>query len=330
MKNKNVDFHMERKRTLAVMFFFALLLSVIGMFAIVTIGTDCANLSSLLRSDYSYSVIASNLVFKDNYYKFDAGINFMLSEDAKSSINCEVLMQSADSDYTDSVDWNPKELSKYGVAVTEGIAKKNGIKIDDKLYSKHIADGTVHEYRVEQILPELTSTRITDARGSTNGIIVMGYDSSYTENFVHKSLIFTENSIEDLTIMISGTPESIVYRSDEILSVAIKLLPYLLLFTLIYVLLVITLIFIITKEVKYNFKRLIILGFKKSELNSAYNGLAYTIGISAIVAATVIDTAVSQFFVFSLVEAAFLLALMFIGMVTLWVSARLSIRQLWR
>lgn len=330
MKNIKINLHMERTRVLAIMLFFALLFFMVEISAAVIMRIDCAQLSSLLRSDYIYSATTANQALKDDYFQFDAGISYMLYADAQTSINAEILMQSPDSDYTDSVDWNADELDLYGVAITEGVAKKNDLKIGDKLYAKHIVDGSVYEYTVEQILPELTSVRITSARGYTRGIIIMGYDTQYIDNITHRRIAFSNESIEELALRVSGTPENIVYRSDEIMAVAMKLLPYFLLFVLLSVILVIALTFVVKKTVQYNFKRLIILGFEKKRLNSAYNRLAYAAGISSVIIAAVIAVAFSQLFVFSFVEAAVLLILPLIELATLFVSTRLSKRQLWR
>lgn len=330
MKSKNINLHMEPKRALAIMLFFALLFSLVGIVSAVTMKTDCAQVTSLLRSDYIYSATAVNSSLEDDFYQFDAGISFMLSEDAQASINAEILMQSAESDYTGSIDWSAESLSIYEVALTEGLARQNNLEIGDKIYSKHIVDGAVHEYTVDQILPELTSVRITDGRGYTRGIIIMGFDSQYIEGISHRSIVFSRESIDELTNRVSGTPERIVYRSDEITAIVMGLLPYFLLFGILSVIFAVVLILIITKAVKYNFKRLTILGFGKIELNSAYNRLAYTVGLASIIIAAVITAVVSQLFVFSLVEMAVLLALTIIELTTLFVSARLSKRQLWR
>lgn len=312
------------------MLFFALLFSLVGIFAAVIIKTDCAQLSSLLRSDYIYSATTANPAFKDDYYQFDAGISYMLSADAQKSLNAEILMQSAESDYTNLLDWNIEELSTRGIAITEGLAKKNHLKIGDKLYSKHIVDGTVYEYIVEQILPELISARVTSGRGYTHGIIIMGYDNLYTDNIAHRSIVFTKESIEDLTARVSGMPMNIVYRSDEVEAVALKLLPYYLLFALLAIIITSALTFIVKKSLQYNFKRLIILGFEEKGLNSAYYRLICSVGISSIIIAAVIVSVFSQLFVFSFVEAVALFMLMIIELTTLFVSARLSKRQLWR
>ena len=330
MKNKKINLHMERKRALVIMLFFALLFSMIGILAAVIIKTDCAQLSSLLRSKYIYSATVASPVFEDDYYQFDAGISYMLSEDDQTTINAEILMQSENASYTDLVNWNIDELDVYEVAVTEGLAKKNGVRIGDKLYSKHIVDGMVYEYTVEQILPELITARVTKHREYTCGIIIMGYDSQYIDNISHRSIVFTRESIDELASRVSGTPESIVYRSDEVTALMMKLFPYFLLFAFLAVIIAAMLTFIFTKAVQYNFKRLKILGFEKKELDSAYNRLVYSSGLLSIIISAVIVSVFSQLWVFSYVETAILFILTLIELATLFVSTRLSKRQLWR
>ena len=330
MKSKHINLHMERKRALAIMLFFALLLSLIGVFATITVKTDCAEINSLLRSSYIYSAYFANPVFQDDYYQFDAGISFMLSVDAQKSINAEILMQSADSKYTESVAWNTDILGLYGIALTDGLARANKLQVGDKLYSKHIVDGTVHEYDIEKILPEVTSARITNGGDYNSGIIIMGYDSRYIDNITHECILFTNDSVNDFSTRISGTPEKILYRSDEIYTVVKKLLPYFLLFTLLFIMLVSILVRIIMRTVKCNFRRLVIHGFEKKDLNSAYNVLIGRVGVMAILIAACITAGVSQLFVFSLVEALVLLALVCVELATLFVSTGLSKRQLWR
>lgn len=330
MKNIKINLHMERKRALGIMLLFALLFTLVQIFTAILVKTDCAQLASLLRSDYIYSAISANPSLEDDYYRFDAGISFMLSSDAQASVNAEILMQSKDSDYTELIDWNVGELDIYEVAITEGLARKNGLKIGDRIYSNHVVDGAIHEYTVEWILPELASARIDKSGGYTQGVIIMGYDSKYIENIAHKSVVFTRESIEELTSKVSETPENIVYRLDEITAICMKFLPYFLLFALLSVILARAQVFIITKTLTHNFKRLIILGFEKRKLNSAYNRLVYTIGIASVIISGVIAAIISQLFVFSSVEAVILLALTFIELAALLVWARLSRRKLWR
>ena len=56
MENKQINLHMDRKRASLVMLFFALALVFNGVLAILSIGKNLAQISSLLRSDYEYSV----------------------------------------------------------------------------------------------------------------------------------------------------------------------------------------------------------------------------------------------------------------------------------
>ena len=145
MENKQINLHMDRKRASLVMLFFALALVFNGVLAILSIGKNLAQISSLLRSDYEYSVTMRDPILQDDYYQFEAGISYSLSRESQTSLNAEILMQTGDSLYTTSVDWNAEQLSKYGVAISDGMARRYGLKLGDLLYSKHIVDGTIHE-----------------------------------------------------------------------------------------------------------------------------------------------------------------------------------------
>ena len=75
MENKQINLHMDRKRASLVMLFFALALVFIGVLAILSIGKNLAQISSLLRSDYEYSVTMRDPILQDDYYQFEAGIS---------------------------------------------------------------------------------------------------------------------------------------------------------------------------------------------------------------------------------------------------------------
>ena len=329
MKKNRIDLHMERKRALVIMLFFAVLLSAINIIASITMKTDCAQLSSILRSNYSYSVFVQNPVLENEYYQFDAGISYMVSADSPTSLNAEILMQSINSKYTDLVDWNVEELSMDGVAITKGLAQKNNLTIGDKLYSKHIVDGTVHEYTVEQILPELITARVINGREYTRGMLIMGYDDRYINNISHRCVVFTRDSLDELALKAAGTPESIIYRSDEISVIVRKMIPYCLLFAMLAVIIMILQNRYLNSIVRHNFKRLVILGFGKNELNMAYNYITYSVGISSVLIAALSAIIFYVIVGLSYVELVVIIVLIVVEMATLFISIILSKRQLW-
>lgn len=330
MKNHAINLHMDRKRALAMMLFFALVFSAILIFVAVSVRNECANINSLLRSGYEYSVVVEEPIQQDDYYQFNAGIVFTASSDASKGLNADILMQSADSTYTESVDWNTHTLGSSAVAITEGLAKAHNLSVGDKVFSKHIVDGTVHEYIIEGILPELTSLRDAGTGSFRSGLIIMGYDSSYAENISYQIIVFTDAPIEVIDSQVAGTPQKIVYRSDEISASVNGIIPYLLSFAAIAVIAAIALVYVQTRWVKYNFRRLATAGFEKKLMDRSYSRLVIEVGIPPILIAFLISIAVSQLLVFSLIEALFLVIICLAGVIAIIASSGYFKRRLWR
>ena len=330
MKKSGINLHMEQKRAFATMLFFALVFSLISIFSMMSVRTDLTDLNSLLQSDYDYSVFTSEPLFQDDYYQFDAGINFMVSADANKSINAEILMQSEGSDYTDAIDWNAGKLEASCVAVSEGIARSLDLRMGDVIYSKHIVDGLTHEYTVQEILHERTSARETKRLSYHDGIIIMGYDGKYADGISSRVMVFTKESLQQIASKVSGTPEDIVYRSDEIAAVVKNMAPYVLVFIFLAVLLAVGLVFTIKKAIKYNFKRLSMIGFGKKVLDQSYRHLVYKVGFTSILIAFLISMAVSQLFVFCAADAVFLISIMLAEVIGMMVSEHFFRNRLWR
>lgn len=321
---------MEQKRALAMMLFFALVFSLISIFFMRSVRTDLTDLNSLLQSEYDYSVFTSGPLFQDDYYQFDAGINFIVSADVNKSINAEILMQSEGSDYTDSIDWNAGKLEASCVAVSEGLARSLGLRIGDVIYSKHIVDGLTHEYTVQEILHERTNARESKQLSYHDGIIIMGYDRKYADCISSRVMVFTKETIQQIDSKVSGTPEDIVYRSDEIAAVVKNMAPYVLVFMSLAVLFAAGLVFTLTKAIKYNFKRLSMIGFEKKALDQSYRHLVYKVGITSILIAFLISMAVSQLFVFCIADAVFLTTIMLAEVISMMVSEHSFKNRLWR
>lgn len=330
MKKSGINLHMEQKRALAMMLFFALAFSLISIFSEVSVRTDLADLNSLLKSDYDYSVFTSEPVFQDDYYQFDAGINFMVSAEAKKSINAEILMQSEGSDYTNSIDWNTGKLESSCVAVSEGLARSLGLRIGDVIYSKHIVDGLTHEYTVQEILHERTNARESKQLSYHDGIIIMGYDGKYANGISSRVMVFTKETVQQIDSKVSGTPEDIIYRSDEIAAVVKNMVPYILVFVFLAVLFAVGLVFSITKAIKYNFKRLSMLGFEKKAIDQSYRHLVYKVGFTSILIAFLVSMAASQLFVFCVADAVFLISIMLAEVIGMMVSEHSLKSRLWR
>lgn len=330
MKHSSVDLHMEKNRALVLMLFFSFAYFLINLLAVTVMNKESAQLSSLIRSSYEYSATASKSVLQDDYYQFNAGISFSTLADSKNGINAEVLMQSNESQYSSSVDWNAKRLGSSGVALTKGIARSNNLRVGDKVYSSHIVDGTVHEYIIEQILPELSASRLSEKRRYTEGIIIMGFDNSYLESIAHTTLLYTNKPVDDVSTLISETPLNLIYRTDEMILSVKRLFPYLFLFSMLATLVTVILVILFTKSVKHNFRRFITLGFEEKKLNGAYFRLVFGVGIPTILIAFFISIIISNLFVFSFIELAFLLVILFAEFIILLILAESSKSRLWR
>ena len=285
-------------------------------------------MNSLLQSDYDYSVTMQDTVRKDDYYQFNAGIEFTLSADANTSLNADIVMQSKDSLYTDMVSWNAEPLSTNSVAVSENLARANGIHKGDKLYSKHIVNGESCEYTIEQFLPETVSVRVTNGMNHSDGIIIMGYDERYIENITHSSIVFTKDSINDLSAV--GSPENIVYRDDEIMSSFRSIILYLAILSVISIVTTIALTVLLTKSVSSNFRRLIMLGFDRKRLNKAYYRLVHVTAIISIIASVALSGIVFIFIKLSVVKLLIMLLIPFIEIITLLIASNISNKRLWR
>ena len=330
MKKYGINLHIEKKRALAMMLFFALVFSLISIFSEISVRTDLTDLNSLLKSDYDYSVFTYEPLFQDDYYQFDAGINFMVAADADKSINAEILMQTEEANYTDSVYWNAGKLGTTGVAITEGLARSLGLRIGDIIYSKHIVDGLIHEYSVQEILHERTKARESKLLSYHDGIIIMGYDEKYAKGISSKVMVFTNETIQQIDSKVSQTPEDIVYRSDEIAIVVKSMTPYILVYMSLAVLFAVGLVFALTKTIKYNFKRLSMIGFEKKALDQSYRHLIYMVGFASMLIAFLISLAVSHLFVLSIVDAVFLITVMLVEVISMMISEYSFRSRLWR
>lgn len=327
MRNR-IALHAEPRKTIIASLVFTLISFFLMLILMLSANKDAIRLNSLLQSDYDYSVTMQDTVRKDDYYQFNAGIEFTLSADANTSLNSDIVMQSKDSLYTDMVSWNAESLSTNGVAVSENVAKSNNLHIGDKLYSKHIVNGESCEYAIEQLLPEAVSVRVTNGMNHSDGIIIMGYDERYIENITHSSIVFTKDSINDLSAV--GSPENIIYRDDEIISSLRSIIPYLAVLSIVSIVTTVALTVLLTKSVSSNFKRLIMLGFDRKKLNTAFYRLVRgTVSIS-IIASVALSGIVFLFVNYNAVKLLILLLIPFIEIITLLIASNISNKRLWR
>ena len=282
-QNSSVSFHPSRKATLLTVVIFIFGSILVNLFAAISTVDHFARFFTLQQSKYAYSAILRESVYQDDYYQINAEIDFSLSPDSQTCLNAAVLMQSAGSLYTDRVCWNAVELSGYGLAISEGIARKNHLELGDTLFAKHTVDGTTYAYCVEQVLPDVRDIRKQSGRGHTDGLIIMGYDSRYIENISHSVIFFADEDLNTVSDRPSDMPQNIVYRSDEMSFVAKALIPYLLIFTLAAVILSVGLSFFLFKNVMANYRRLIALGFEKKMTIRTFHRFVYMNGAAATV-----------------------------------------------
>ena len=325
MRNR-IALHAEPRKTIITALSFTLISFFLML--ILSINKDAIRLNSLLHSDYDYSVTMQDTVRKDDYYQFTAGIEFTLSADANTSLNADIVMQSKESLYTDMVSWNAEPLSTNGVAVSENVAKSNNLHIGDKLYSKHIVNGEKCEYTIEQFLPEAISVRATNGLNHSEGIIIMGYDERYIENITHSSIVFTKDSINDLSAV--GSPENIVYRDDELMSSLRSIIPYLAILSVVSIVTTVAFTILLTKSVSSNFKRLIMLGFDRKKLNTAFYRLIRGTGSISTIASVALSGIVFLFVNYNAVKLLILLLIPFIESITLLIASNISNKRLWR
>lgn len=302
----------------------------LNLFMMMSVNRACVQLNVLLQSDYDYSITTQEPIHENDYYQFNAGIDFALSTDAETSLNVDIIMQSPDTLYTNLVYWNADALSTYGIAISKNIAKSYNLHLGDNLYSKHIVNNTVCEYSIEQILPDVVNVRAAQSKGYRNGIIIMGYDEQYVDNITHHSIVFTKDSIDELSAKCSGTPKNIVYREDEISDSIISIIPYLMVFCAISSTITILLVGMLTKYASHNFRRLIMLGFEKKRLNKSYFGLVYGCGILSIVAASALSSSIFLLVEFAVVKVLLLMIIPVIELITLSITSAISNKRLWR
>ncbi|WP_028521594.1 hypothetical protein [Ruminococcus flavefaciens] len=327
MRNR-IALHAEQRKTIITSLAFSLISFFLMLILILSVNKDAIRLNSLLLSDYDYSVTMQDTVQKDDYYQFNAGIEFTLSANANTSLNADIVMQSKDSLYTDMVSWNAEPLGTNGVAVSENVAKSNNLHIGDKLYSKHIVNGESCEYVIEQLLPEAVGIMATNGMDHSDGIIIMGYDERYIENITHSSILFTKDPINELSAI--GSLENIVYRDDEIMLSLRSIIPYLVVLSIVSIVTSVAFTILLTKSVSSNFRRLIILGFDRKQLNKAYYRLVRGTGIISIIASFAFSGIVFLFVNYNAVKLLILLLIPFIEIITLLIASNISNKRLWR
>lgn len=326
MKNK-INLHMNQRRTLCYMVFFSLVSIFINIIIAIPINTPINNLNTLLHSDYKYSATTKEPLEIDSYYKYNAGISFILTEQAENRINADILMQVDNTQYTNNVYWNASQLGDREIAISEGLAITNKLNIGDVIYSKHIVNGLISEYKISEIIPDISASKVTKETRYSGGIIIMGYDEEYANNISKINLVFTEEGVNNLT---SYAPENLLYREDEILFTIESIMPYLLVFIFLSILISVIVSLLIYKELKANFLRMVLLGFDKMHLDRAYRKIMWTNNILCIGLSVLVSFIILAFMHHIILAAVLIPILLITEIVTLFVTIYFTNKQLWR
>ncbi len=329
MKNR-IALKAEPRRTAIVLAIFTMISLFLILVLVFSVNKDCMQLHSLIRSSYDYSVTTQEPVLENDYYQFNAGIDFALSADSQSSLNADIIMQTDSSVYTDLIFWNANKLGTHGIAVSKNIAKSNNLHLGDKLYSKHIVNGEVCEYAIEQIIPETICVRADTGNKHSNGIIIMGYDAEYVDHITHNCVAFTDENITAFAAKCSSTPQDIIYRDDEIRSAVLSIVHYLVVFSLISIVITVISICVLNKGIACNFRRLVMLGFDKKSLNHAYYRYIYKSGATSIIITLALSSIVFLFADITAIRVTLVLWIPLIELITLFTATTITNRRLWR
>ena len=327
MKNR-IALHTEPLKNVVTSLVFSLTSLFLMLTLILSINKDSIQLNSLLQSNYNYSVLMQDNVQKDNYYKFNASIEFALADDSQASLNADVIMQSQGSLYTDLVYWNADTLDSSCVAVSQNLAMLYGLHIGDRIYSKHIVNGKKCEYSIVQIVPEIVNVRTSEGVNNNDGIIIMGFDELYVENITHSNIVFAKDKINNLAAI--GTLENVVYRDDEIITSIKNVIPYIAIISICAIALTFVFVTSLTQYVSYSFRRLVMLGFEKRQLNRAYYRYVYGAGIVSIVVSFALSNIVFLQVGFSAVKFFLLMFVPIIELITFNIDSTILNKRLWR
>lgn len=288
MNKRSVDLHVPKKIAIIITASFSVLSILVYVLSLLATNGAFGRLHTLWQSDYVYSGNVQSPLSLDCYYQLNAGISMSLSADVNSSLNVDVIMQSETANYTNNLSWNTDTLGKNEIAITKGVADANSLVPGDKLYSKHVVNGSKIAYVIKSILSEATTTNETENRFS-DGIIVMGYDEEYISNVSHTIIAYVNGSVQDTVQEGVQTPVNITYRSDEIIVVMKELLPYCVLFLFGGIIVAIGFVFFLSKEALANIRRLTILGTDCRRIDYSYRRLLYGSGSIALALALMIS-----------------------------------------
>ena len=90
---KRIALKAEPRRTAIVLAIFTLTSLFLVWVLAFSVNSDCMQLNTLIWSSYDYSVTTREPVLENDYYKFNAGIDFALTTDSQTSLNADIIMQ---------------------------------------------------------------------------------------------------------------------------------------------------------------------------------------------------------------------------------------------
>ena len=329
LKRVHLDLHADRRKCLTYSLSFAMLSFLLLIIVFTSVDADLSHIATLNRSQYVYSAAVKDPIGPDNYYHINAGITFVMSKDSQSSINAEVIMQTEDANYTDSVYWNANRLETNEIAISQHYAKANNLGIDDVIYSKHVVDGLFHEYRIKQVIPEISCARVENNSYSTV-LIIMGYDKAYIDNISYTALVFTKIPVDNLITEYCVAPEHLVYKDDEIAILNAKVLPYLMALAILIIFPSLLLALFLSNGIKHNFSRLIIIGFSKEELGKAYSYYLFVYSCVFILLNILLSLTFHFIYQFCFNIIMILMPIILLEALTIFVVALYFYRHMWR
>ena len=160
MKNDMFDNCLKQREIVFCILRYALAISIFIVLNMSLMDYGFCQLDSLLHSHYEYSANTQDKESSNCYIQYDAEIDFLIAEDALTCLNAEVIMQSDTSIYTDIVDWGVQRLSVNGIAISKGLSLSSKLKLGDKLFSKHLADGKERSYTVYTVEQIVSNVKI--------------------------------------------------------------------------------------------------------------------------------------------------------------------------
>lgn len=330
MIKASIDYHISRKRALSLIASFSLVLFLLYALIISSSQPSIIQLNSLLHSEYLFSALLDETNISNSYYLYNAGIDFAVSEDSKTRVNADVIMQLEDNIYDGTIFWNAGGLSEDEIAITKGVARSNGLAIGDSVFSKRIVDGKVCKYTVKQILPDTRTIKTTKGQPVTEGIVIMGYDPVYIENVSHSTLLFSNHQINDLMSTTSSVPTDLLYRSDEITRAGLTILPYFVVLTIVSLIIISVLNLTLKKSIYYNFIRMKTLGFDQKKMYNSYHNLVVKISMSAIFLSLLFSFLFYIIIGINTVGVIILISLAVMEIITTTIETTFIKRKLWR